>query len=72
MAVKLVAHRARHRRAGRSSRTAATRSASAEREAVAAVSELLAIGTSHKTAPLALRERLALLDGARRGAARAS
>jgi glutamyl-tRNA reductase len=28
------------------------------------VSELLAIGTSHKTAPLALRERIALTDGA--------
>ena len=27
------------------------------------MSELLALGTSHKTAPLALRERLALLDG---------
>jgi glutamyl-tRNA reductase len=27
------------------------------------VSELLALGTSHKTAPLALREKLALLDG---------
>ena len=27
------------------------------------MSELLAIGTSHKTAPLALREKLALLDG---------
>ena len=27
------------------------------------MSELLAIGTSHKTAPLALRERIALLDG---------
>ena len=25
--------------------------------------ELLALGTSHKTAPLALRERLALLEG---------
>ena len=29
----------------------------------AAMSELLALGTSHKTAPLALREKLALLDG---------
>jgi glutamyl-tRNA reductase len=28
------------------------------------VTELLAIGTSHKTAPLALRERIALTDGA--------
>ena len=27
------------------------------------MSELLALGTSHKTAPLALRERIALLDG---------
>ena len=27
------------------------------------MSELLALGTSHKTAPLALREKLALLDG---------
>jgi glutamyl-tRNA reductase len=27
------------------------------------VSELLALGASHKTAPLAVRERLALLDG---------
>ena len=27
------------------------------------MTELLAIGTSHKTAPLALREKLALLDG---------
>jgi glutamyl-tRNA reductase len=27
------------------------------------VTELLALGTSHKTAPLALRERIALLDG---------
>jgi len=27
------------------------------------MSELLALGASHKTAPLAVRERLALLDG---------
>src|SRR5689334_12800069 len=27
------------------------------------MTELLAVGASHKTAPLALRERLALLDG---------
>ena len=27
------------------------------------MSELLLLGTSHKTAPLALRERIALLDG---------
>jgi glutamyl-tRNA reductase len=27
------------------------------------MTELLALGTSHKTAPLALREKLALLDG---------
>ena len=27
------------------------------------MSELLALGTSHKTAPLALREKLALLEG---------
>ena len=37
-----------------------------------AMSELLALGVSHKTAPLALRERLALTDGeAREFAARA-
>ena len=30
------------------------------------MSELLALGASHKTAPLAVRERLALLDGAGR------
>jgi glutamyl-tRNA reductase len=31
------------------------------------MTELLAIGTSHKTAPLALRERIALTDGAAEG-----
>ena len=43
-----------------SSSSAATRRASDEREPVRAMSELLALGASHKTAPLALRERLAL------------
>ena len=36
------------------------------------MSELLALGASHKTAPIAVRERIALLDGTRRGAARPS
>ena len=62
MAGRAGAHRARP---GRGARRCSSGRAAAddERETVAPLSELLALGASHKTAPLAVRERLALLDG---------
>src|SRR4051812_36526928 len=53
------AHPARHRGALRTDRAPR----GAVRGARRPLSELLVLGASHKTAPLAVRERLALLDG---------
>ena len=71
MAVRLSQHRARPRRAaGARAGRCRRRRRDAERRADAGVdarmSELLALGISHKTAPVALRERLALHRARRR------
>ena len=65
MAVEALADRARDRRAQRARRAGASATTARPRGG-ARMSELLLLGISHKTAPVALRERVALLEGQRR------